>query len=310
MPVLRAAALVAAIAGFAIGCVPDRLREERGSAATRGVDAPAPTSTRKAKRSARPAAEPPAAPAAAATRAAGHLALGTPRDADPSDDLLLVKPEYALSYNARRNVANWVGWRLVGSDFGPTRRHKGKFITDESLPPGMLRVGHDDYSGSGFDRGHMCRSEDRTSSEEANRATFVLTNILPQRHELNAGPWLRLEELAQDLAQKQGRELYVVAGGIYEGPIGAIGRGVAVPSSFFKILVVIEPGETPPRVSERTRVVAVVMPNVGEIEREPWARYRTSVDEVERRTGYDFLTDVPEDVQRVIEARVGDAPAR
>lgn len=293
VPLLTRAIAGAIAVACATSCVPDRLREERGPAAT--VD-PRPL----------PPPPPPRPTPAPVGGRSPHLALGAPRDADPSDDVMLEKPEYVVSYNPRRNGPNWVAWRLVASDFGPTRRHKGKFLTDESLPPGVMRVTHDDYSGSGFDRGHMCRSEDRTSSPEANRATFLMTNMLPQRHELNAGPWLRLEELSHDLAKREGRELYLVAGGIYEGPTGAIGRGVAVPSSFFKIVVVLEPGQTAAQVSERTRVIAVVMPNAGDVEREPWARYRTSVDDVERRTGYDFLPDVPEPVQKVIEARVDD----
>ena len=33
-----------------------------------------------------------------------------------------------------------------------------------------------------------------------------------------------------------------------------------------------------------------------------------SVDEVEQETGYDFLSEVPDDVENVIEARVASAP--
>lgn len=293
MPLLSRAFACALAVACATACVPDRLREERVPATT--VE-PRPL----------PPPPPPRPTPAPATRATGHLALGVPRDADPSDDVLLVKPEFVVSYNPKRNGPNWVAWRLVAADFGPTRRHKGKFLTDEALPAGVMRVTHEDYSGSGFDRGHLCRSEDRTSSPEANRATFLMTNMLPQRHELNAGPWLRLEELSQELAQRQRRELYVVAGGLFEGPPDTIGRGVAVPSSFYKIVVVLEPGQAPERVSEATRVIAVVMPNASDVEKEPWTRYRASVDEIERRTGYDFLPDVPQPVQRVIEARVDD----
>jgi endonuclease G len=299
------ARLFAALSFVALAsCVPDRLREERGPAA-RGAHRSAASAAPRPIADRRPA-EPPPSSANAST----HLALGTPRDADPSDDLLLTKPEYALSYNGRRNVANWVGWRLVASDFGPTPRHRGKFIADDSLPHGFYRVTHEDYVGSGFDRGHMCRSEDRTSSVEANRATFLLTNVLPQRHELNAGPWLRLEEQCQELAQREHKELFIASGPIFEGPPATIGHGVAVPPAFFKIVVVLEPGQGAADVSERTRVIAVVMPNQADLEHEGWARFRTSVDAIEARTGYDFLTAVPEAIQRVIEARVDDGPGR
>ena len=163
-----------------------------------------------------------------------HLALGTPVDADPSDDEVMVKPEYALSYNRARNATNWVSWELNASYLGSAHRHRGRFLPDETLPSSWYRVRHEDYSGSVYDRGHILPAEDRTRTPEANLATFRLTNVLPQRHELNVGPWLRLEEYCHALAAKEGRELYIVAGGIFGAHPETIGHGVSVPDAFFK----------------------------------------------------------------------------
>lgn len=221
----------------------------------------------------------------------------------------MVKPQYALSYNRIRNDANWVSWNLHASDYGRVPRYRGKFIPDEALPPDFYRVHHDDYTGSGYDRGHMVRSEERTASEVENRATFWMTNILPQQHDLNAGPWLRLEEYCQQLAQRDRRELYLTAGGVFERqPSRTIGHGVAVPDRFYKIVVVLWQGEGLSDVKETTRVIAVSMPNVTGILENGWGMYRTTVDDIESRTGYDFLPMVPESVQRVIEARKDDGP--
>jgi endonuclease G len=233
-----------------------------------------------------------------------HLALGAPVDADPSDDQLVVKPQYALSYNARRLGANWVSWALNASHFGPTPRHQGKFIADEQLPAGVTRARHEDYTDSGFDRGHMVRSEERTASADDNRATFLMTNVLPQTHDLNAGPWLRLEEYCQDLARR-GKELAVVAGPLYGANPPRIGRnGVAVPEAFFKVVVVLERGQGAADVRPDTRAIAVRMPNVKGIMADEWRRYRVRIDDVERASGYDLLPDVAEAVQAVVEARV------
>jgi endonuclease G, mitochondrial len=235
-----------------------------------------------------------------------HLELGTPEDGDPADDKLLVKPEYALSYDPTRNVANWVSWQLAASWFGDAPRNKGKFLEDASLPAGVYRVKHDDYTGSGFDRGHMVRSEERTRSPEENKATFLMTNILPQTHDLNAGPWLRLEEHCEARARRQGRQLFVVAGGVL--PRGkargrVIGHDVTVPDTFFKIVVELDPGQGAEDVREATPTIAVLMPNDTGIIGEDWEKYRTSIDEIEKRTGYDFLSAVDEAVQARIEAR-------
>lgn len=238
-----------------------------------------------------------------------HLTLGVPTDDSPDDDYLMRKPQYALSYNPGRHVANWVSWELNRGWFGAVPRHKGKFLEDRELPQGFKRANHDDYTGSGFDRGHMVRSEERTRTNEDNRSTFFMTNILPQYHDLNAGPWLRLEEHCEKLAKREGRELFIMAGGVFppsKRVSDKIGKGVAVPKTFFKIVVVLEPGQTAKDVRSSTAVIAVLMPNETGIMDEGWEKYRTSVDEIEKRTGYEFLSAVPESVQRVIEARKGD----
>lgn len=238
-----------------------------------------------------------------------HLAMGVPTDDSPDDEYLMRKPQYALSYNSKRNVANWVSWELNESWFGSAPRLKGKFLEDRELPAEFKRVSHDDYTNSGYDRGHMVRSEERTRSPEDNRTTFFMTNILPQYHDLNAGPWLRLEEHCQKLATREGRELFVMAGGVF--PPGkrvteTIGKDVAVPKHFFKIVVVLQPGQTAADVQKSTQVIAVIMPNQTGISDDGWEKYRVSVDEIEKRTGYEFLSAVSPSIQSVIEARSED----
>lgn len=237
-----------------------------------------------------------------------HLVMGIPAAADPSDDHLMVKSSYALGYSHRRNVPNWVGWNLNASYFGSAPRRKGKFLPDDTLPAGWYRVQDHDYTGSGYDRGHMVRSEERTRSPEDNDTTFRLTNVLPQFHELNAGPWLKLESYCQELAQRENKELYLTAGGIFEAKPKTIGHDVAVPSSCFKIVVVLERGQGLADVTADTRVIAVIMPNVKSILAEPWGQYRTSVAEVEKKTGYTFLTAVPTSLRKTLKGRVDKGP--
>lgn len=237
-----------------------------------------------------------------------HLAMGIPTDGDDSDDYLLVKPQYALSYNKKLNDPNWVSSNLDASYFGDAPRFSGQFMPDPSLPDGFYRVRHADYTGSGYDRGHMVRSEERTRNDADNESTFFTDNLLPQYHDLNAGPWLKLEMYCQKLAQKQNKELYIVAGGIFPAKPETIGKGVAVPTSTYKIVVVLDRNQSVENVTESTRVIAVSMPNKKGILSEGWGQYRTTVAELEKATRYNFLPDVPERIQRVIEARADTGP--
>jgi len=214
---------------------------------------------------------PPGAASAQATNV--NVALGVPVDADPADNFIIARSTYVVSYNPKRLGPNWAAWRLTAADFGGAHRHKGHFLTDESLPAGWYRVTHADYSDSGYDRGHLVRSEDRTSSDAANASTFLLTNVLPQRHDLNGGPWLRLEDQCRTLAQHDGRTLYIVAGGLYTANPATIGHGIAVPQACWKVVVVLGPGQGPADVTPTTPVIAVVMPNVEGIESDLWIKY-------------------------------------
>jgi endonuclease G len=255
--------------------------------------------------------------ASAATRD-DNLAMGNPSGAtdDGADEnnLLMVKPQYALSYNRSRGGANWVSWHLSAAWKGSASRSNA-FKSDPALPEGFLRVTDGFYTGSGFDRGHLCPSDDRDGGAADNAATFLLTNILPQAPDNNRVTWRALEEYARTLAAR-GDELYVVAGGRGEGGGGAEGGAkaihdgdVVVPSHFWKVLVVLPTGSNDvARVDEGARVIAVDVPNEQGVDAKDWGEYRVSVDALEERTGFDFLSNVPASVQAAVEARVDDGP--
>jgi endonuclease G, mitochondrial len=233
-----------------------------------------------------------------------HVALGTPRDADPSDEYFLDQHSFVLSYSPEKRVPNWVAWQLERRHLGQIRR-KDDFRPDRALPARFYRVKESDYLRSGYDRGHLCPSADRQDSAESNSQTFLFTNIEPQLHELNAGPWERLENYARKRAQG-GALLYVVAGGVFSAPFPTIGNGVAVPAANFKIIVSLRPGQGANDVDESTQVLAVLMPNQRGVGDHQWSEYLTTVDAIEQASGYDFLNAIPERVQRVIEARTPD----
>jgi len=224
-----------------------------------------------------------------------------PTDRDPSDDLILDERDFVLSFNPKRLNPNWVAWQLDSRYLGSVRR-KDDFRADESLPVGTTRVTSHDYLHSGYDRGHLCPSADRSATEEMNSLTFLMTNMIPQVHELNAGPWERLEEHERDLAKRAGAEVYIVAGPIFDAAPRTIGRGVAVPSATYKVIVVLSTGQNATHVTTDTTVLSVVIPNEAGVSGHPWTEFTTSVDEVEKQSGYDFLKAIPDDVEAALEA--------
>lgn len=234
-----------------------------------------------------------------------HLTLGNPSgavaDAASFDNYLLVKPQYALAYDRDRGTPVWTSWHLDPTWLGSAPR-QDDFRADTALPAGWYRVQGTDYSGSGYDRGHMTPSADRTQTIADNSSTFLMTNMIPQLPANNQGPWASLESYCRTLAGA-GNELYVVSGGY--GTQGTIAGGrVTVPSQTWKVIIVLASGTgDAARVTTSTRAIAVVMPNSGAINSD-WRTYRVSVDQVEALTGFDFFANVADPAENLIEALV------
>jgi endonuclease G len=235
-----------------------------------------------------------------------QLTMGNPSGAVASasfpTNYLLNKPQFVTSHHRNNGIPNWVSWHVGTPDLGSADRCDC-FAPDDSLPSGWYRVPGTAYSGSGFDRGHMTASADRTFSAANNRVTFLMTNILPQAPDNNQGPWVQLENYLRSLVSS-GKELYIIAGG--DESNGTIDSGrVRIPGFTFKVIMVLDAGSNDlSRVTTNTRLIAVSMPNRQGIRNNPWRMYRTSVDQVEIFTGLNFFSNVPAGVQSVIEARV------
>lgn len=241
-----------------------------------------------------------------------NLALGNPSGAstDNPDNYLLTKPQYVVSYNRSRGIANWVSWRLSTAWKGDARR-TNEFRPDATLPTGWYAVRTSDYTNTGFDRGHLCPSDDRDNTPEDNAATFILTNIVPQAPRHNREVWKSLEDYERQL-MGGGNDVYIVAGTSGTGGTGQNGYATSlangkltVPATLWKILIVVPVGSDDSfQLTSNTRIIAVNIPNDQSAADKPWKAYVTSVDALETLTGYDFLSNVPVDIQRIIEMRI------
>jgi len=235
-----------------------------------------------------------------------HTTMGIPAPASTNpNSFLSVKSGYVLSYNSSRKVPNWISWELNTSYLGSIDR-QDDFRPDSTLPANLPQAQLSDYSGSGYDRGHMCPSADRTLTVAANSQTFFLSNMVPQAANNNQGPWAAMENDLRTIA-RSGKELFIVSGGTFSSTSNTIGSGVVVPDKTFKVVVVLNAvGQGVSSVTTGTRVIGVMMPNENnQISRTAdWRSFRVSVDSIEAATGNNFLSDVDPSIQAVIEARV------
>lgn len=199
---------------------------------------------------------------------------------------------FTVSFNPNNKTPNYVAWELLGHETDGASSRSNKFWTDRTIDgcPDTR-----DYSHSGYDRGHMCPAGEQKWSEEAMHNSFVMANICPQKHELNSGAWKTLED-KERLWARRDSVIIIVAGPIYDScdteTIGS--NNVRVPSAFFKVL--LAPYASP------MRAIGFVYPNMkcdGNM-----AAYAVSVDDVEKMTGLDFFSSLPDEIENDVEAVV------
>ncbi len=241
-----------------------------------------------------------------------HLTLGNPSGATPGDpnNYLMEKPTFTLSYNRDKGTPNWVSWHMDLSWYGTLARID-TFRADPRVPPEWYRVQESDYSGTGFDRGHMTPNADRDNQNRIpiNQETFLMTNMVPQSPDNNQGPWAAFEEYLRTLTDA-GQELYIVSGPVGVGGSGSnggttntiTGGHVTVPAYTWKVVLVLPQGENDlSRATCSARTIAILIPNVQGIRNNAWQTYLTSVDAIEAATGYNLFSNLSDDVQNCIE---------
>jgi DNA/RNA endonuclease G (NUC1) len=245
-----------------------------------------------------------------------HLTMGNPSNAvaDVNQPLnyLMVKPTYALSYNRDKGTPNWVSWHLEPAWYGTLAR-VDVFRPDPAVPSDWYRVQAFDFSGTGFDRGHMTPNADRDNQFRVpiNQETYLMSNMVPQAPDNNQGPWAALEADLRSISDA-GNELYIVSGPLGVGGTGSNGGTtttvanghVTVPAFTWKVALVIPKadGDDISRVTCSSRTIAVLMPNTQGIRSDPWQNYLTTVDNIEQQTGFDLFSNLPPAVQACVEA--------
>ncbi len=242
-----------------------------------------------------------------------NVEFGTPIDADGADDFIIRRPQATVSYNRITGGPNWVSYNLDNGQFGPEDRCNC-FTTDPAvIAQGFPVIKTSDYTNGGFDRGHMMRSADRTATNFENATTFYLSNVVPQTADLNQGVWASHEIFLADLARVSNKEVFVITGPAFTGAARTIkdeGK-IRIPDFTWKIVVAITRDKGVSDLATWSdvadaQVIAVNMPNITGIRNANWRDYQVSVDSLEKLTGYDFLSLLPDDFEAALEA--GDRP--
>lgn len=144
---------------------------------------------------------------------------------------------FTVSYNHTTLVPNWVAYELTAEELKPVYTSKSSYFSRDPNLNGR-QASREDYSRSGWDKGHMAPKADMRWSEQAYWESHYFTNVCPQDHELNGGDWNALENAIRNWARQYGR-VWVVCGPLFTShQYGTIGEAkVQIPDAFFKAVL-------------------------------------------------------------------------
>ncbi|MGA2281073.1 MAG: DNA/RNA non-specific endonuclease [Verrucomicrobiota bacterium] len=240
--------------------------------------------------------------------ATNQMQLGNPSSATANtnnhDHYLIQRTVEAIDYSDNFGEPNWASWDLTASDLGSSGRNSS-FYTDTNLPANFYHVSTGDYSGSGYDRGHMCPSADRTDTTDDNKLVFLMSNIIPQAPTNNEHVWGTFEGYCRTLTQS-GNELLIICGpSVFNGSLIQPSQRVFIPAYTWKIVVVVPPGggTALSRIDATTRVISLKIPNSNSVS-SSWQNYVTSARQIEVDTGFTFFTALPTDVASALRNKV------
>ncbi len=208
---------------------------------------------------------------------------------------------FMLGYSDLRGNPLWVTYSLTAPPAdAPRLKRPPRFMTDWRA---INRITHEDYTGGGYDRGHMAPNHaiSLVYGRDGQADSFLMTNVTPQKANLNEKLWERLEELEVDQFAPQFGRIWVITGPIFEPPQERMRSSwrVEIPDAFYKIIVA----------PDSKKMLAFVMPQAVRGD-EPLDHYLTSVDAIEKRTGFDFFEKLDDPTESRLEAEVDPEPWR
>ena len=222
----------------------------------------------------------------------------------------------AIEWNTVKKHAQWVAFAF--DDITAWDKNVGRtnaWGVDLELPESM-RTDNSYHTSDGFDRGHLCASEDRQYSKEANEQTFLYSNMSPQLNTFNGGFWMKLEARIQSWGYSVGSgtytNVYVTKGGtLNELAANLVGadnisttaegytiKGLACPKYYYMAVLAERDGTY--------QSIAFLVPHDGTLPKNPTAedlqQYMVTVDRLEEKIQVDFFCNLPDDVENEVES--------
>ncbi len=201
---------------------------------------------------------------------------------------------YTVYYNSDYRIANWVAYQLTEQEAKSQKAERSnKFVPDPQVKGATAY--NEDYTRTGYDRGHLAPAGDMKWSIKAMRESFYLSNICPQAPELNRGLWKDLEELIR-LWAKDHETLMIATGPVITDEMKRMGKNrVGVPTAFFKVIGCVSDNEY--------QAIAFLFEN-RDYGNTSLKSVAITVDRLEKMVDIDFFPSLPDKQEKKMESAI------
>ncbi|MDY6992050.1 MAG: DNA/RNA non-specific endonuclease [Pseudomonadota bacterium] len=210
-----------------------------------------------------------------------HRQLGEPCPTD----IIIDRDGYSLGFSQDKKTALWVAYIISKNSIGIDIDRGDRFYPDPEIPK-KYRLRPEDFTHTGYDRGHLAPSSAIDFSRRSNDQTFAMSNIVLQDPKLNRQAWKSLERIIQEWTYTKGK-LGIITGPLYTQRPRRV-NNIAIPKRFYKVVYAFK----------HKKCIGFILPNK-EVAAEDLWRYALSVHALEQHTGYRFLTHLTQAERRI-----------
>lgn len=202
---------------------------------------------------------------------------------------------FMVGYSDLKGNPLWVVYKIKKIDELQDMKRPENFKTDIR---NLTFISSSDYTNSGYDRGHMAPNYaiSRLYGKSAQEDTFLMTNVTPQKANLNQKIWKDLEEMEIDIFAKKFKEIWVFTGPVFDKNVKRLKSSlfVQIPDAFYKIYVAVDE-------SNNLQTLSLLIPqNVKKGAK--LDKFITSIDSIEEQSHIDFLHKLDDDMENTLEA--------
>ncbi len=223
-----------------------------------------------------------------------HCLYGCPKGSS-SENHLILRPIYALSYNTRNKVADWAAYRVTSGSIGIASSLSRAVMIDDFVEETLSAADFINAEEAGFTRAQLVPLVNFAGTPYWNEVNYM-SNAVARSQNLSLGAWYGLEWSIRNLVNRE-REVYVLTGPIFrDSPVVASLETQTqhrVPDAFFKIVV-----------SADNRATAFIFDQDLPVHVHH-CDTRAAIDEIETATGLEFFPENPRLVLGLLDTNLG-----